>query len=197
MLHRSCAVVVKPRTAMKSTVEFVAWVPQPLGKTGAVIPLFVPVIQRDLPHRNQAHPAGQTSRFAAPKLKHNFAVRPLKKRAIFRPQPYAYICVRCRQSFIVNERRGAIVATDRKGLPLPEPENSRRVRTFAEGPCHGQSGLRNDGRQTTIVTSPDGLVVRIAKAVAFLLGLQKDPPKTPDGRPILPTEAISANELLS
>jgi hypothetical protein len=68
-------------------------------------------------------------------MKHNFAIRALKKPGLFARRPYIYLCVRCRQIFLVNEHRGSIVAIDRDRNPLPEPEHSRRVETFAEGPC--------------------------------------------------------------
>lgn len=67
--------------------------------------------------------------------KHNFAIRRLKKPGFFARRPYIYLCVRCRQIFLVNEHRGSIVAIDRNRNPMPEPANSRQVETFAEGPC--------------------------------------------------------------
>jgi hypothetical protein len=68
-------------------------------------------------------------------LRHNFAIKALQKPRIFKPRSYIYICVRCRYTFLVNQRRGSIVSLDRKGQPIPEPENSTRLATFAEGPC--------------------------------------------------------------
>jgi hypothetical protein len=67
-------------------------------------------------------------------MKHNFAIRALKKPGFFARRPYIYLCVRCQQIFLVNEHRGSIVALDRNRNPLPEPENSGQVLTF-EGPC--------------------------------------------------------------
>jgi hypothetical protein len=73
--------------------------------------------------------------FSPEEMNHNFAVRALKKPGFFVRRPYIYLCVRCQQIFLVNERRGSVVAIDRNRNPLPEPENSRQVKTFAEGPC--------------------------------------------------------------
>jgi hypothetical protein len=73
--------------------------------------------------------------FSPKEMKHGFAIRALKKPGFFARRPYIYQCVRCQQIFLVNERRGSVVAIDRYRRPLPEPENSRQVRTFTDGPC--------------------------------------------------------------
>jgi hypothetical protein len=73
--------------------------------------------------------------FSPEEMKHNFAIRALKKPGFFARRPYIYLCVRCQQLFLVNERRDSVLAIDRNRNPLPEPENSRQVKTFAEGPC--------------------------------------------------------------
>ena len=73
--------------------------------------------------------------FDAQEQRHNFTVKALEKPGIFKPRPYIYICVRCRYTFLVNQRRGSIVALDREAKPVPEPENSKRLATFAQGPC--------------------------------------------------------------
>ena len=73
--------------------------------------------------------------FSPEEMKHNFAIRALERPSLFARRPYLYLCVRCRQIFLVNEHRGSIVAIDRNRNPLPEPENSRQVETFSEGPC--------------------------------------------------------------
>jgi hypothetical protein len=73
--------------------------------------------------------------FSPDEMKHNFAIRSLKKPGFFARRPYIYLCVRCQHIFLINGRRGSIVAIDRNRNPLPEPENSRQVATFAEGPC--------------------------------------------------------------
>lgn len=73
--------------------------------------------------------------FSPEEMKHNFAIRSLKKPSFLARRPYIYLCVRCKQIFLVKGRRASIVAIDRNRNPLPEPENSRQVKTFAEGPC--------------------------------------------------------------
>ena len=73
--------------------------------------------------------------FSPVEMKHNFAIRSLEKPGFFARRPCIYLCVRCQQIFLVNQRRGSVVAIDRNRNPLPEPEASRQVETFAEGPC--------------------------------------------------------------
>ena len=109
----------------------------PVSKFGIQMPLAVsPVGYREL-HR--LYPSARREYFEKPfapeEMKHNFVIRSLKKPGFFARRPYIYLCVRCQQIFLVNERRGSIVAVDRNRNPLPEPENSRQVKTFAEGPC--------------------------------------------------------------
>ena len=102
-------------------------------------------------------------------LRHNYAIKALEKPGLFKPRPYVYICVRCRYSFIVNESPGSILAIDRSGLPLPDPENSRRIETFAEGPC---PAFRIMGRAhpTMVMAQPSRVVRALVRVVAFLLG---------------------------
>ena len=109
----------------------------PVSKFGIQMPLAVsPVGYREL-HR--LYPSARREfpekPFSREEMKHNFAIRALKKPGFFAPRPYIYLCVRCQQIFLVNQRRGSVVAIDRNRNPLPEPENSRQVETFAEGPC--------------------------------------------------------------
>jgi hypothetical protein len=73
--------------------------------------------------------------FSAIDLRHRFVVRALETPRILRRRPYIYICLQCKYAFLVNERRDSIVALDRKAQPIPEPENSRRLATFGDGPC--------------------------------------------------------------
>jgi hypothetical protein len=76
-----------------------------------------------------------TQRVSAVDLRHTFLVKALKRRGILQPRPYVYLCLRCRSAFPINELRGSMVAVDRKAQPIPDPENSRRLATFAQGPC--------------------------------------------------------------
>jgi|SRR5208282_383824 len=109
----------------------------PVAKTGIQIPLPVSANgYRELYRTHTSLGRGYSgSAFSPEEMKHNFAIRALEKPSLFARRPYIYLCVRCRQIFLVNEHRGLIVAIDRDRNPLPEPENSRQVETFAEGPC--------------------------------------------------------------
>lgn len=152
------------------------WALQPMGKTGAVLPLPVALNgYRELP-RTTRNTGNQNPHHgpAAAEMRHNFAVRALEKPGLFKPQPYLYICVRCKHSFLVSERRGSIVAVDRAGQPLPEPDNSKRVATFAEGPCPGLSAmLRYAARDTVVLRMPSTFRKRLASILASLFGLRR------------------------
>jgi len=118
---------------MFSSVGFIA----PFAKTGLQMPLLVsPNGYRELYRTNNlVRPQYSGSAFSPEEMKHNFATRALEKPGFFARRPCIYLCVRCRQMFLVNEHRGSIVAIDRNRNPLAEPENSRQVETFSEGPC--------------------------------------------------------------
>jgi len=109
----------------------------PVQKYGIQMPL--PVSSPGYRQLNRLYPSARRDYsekpFSPVEMKHNFAIRSLKKPAFFAPRRYIYLCVRCKQIFLVNGRRGSIVAIDRNKTPLPEPENSRQAKTFAEGPC--------------------------------------------------------------
>ncbi len=90
---------------------------------------------------------------AAPK--HTFVINALKKRGVFKPRPYIYCCLGCGYIFLVNEQHGLIVAVDRKAQPLPDPENSKRLATFAHGPCPAaKSATRSKFRETVDLSKP-------------------------------------------
>jgi len=173
------------------------FLPRVLGKTGAVIPLpLTPYGDRDVKRViddvdcDGIHGVPDTG-----KLKHNFVIRALEKPGLFKPRPYVYICIRCRASFIVNETRGAIVAIDRSGNPLPEPHNSRLVETFATGPCSGYRHRWRRNRQTKVISQPGRLAHRLATAVALLFGMPR-PISTRDGKQIHSTAAITVHDLM-
>ena len=106
------------------------------AKIGIQMPLPVsPNGYRDFYRSDTSRREYPGKAFPPEDMKHNFAIRALKKPGFFARRPYIYLCVRCRQIFLVNEHRGSIVAINRDRNPLPEPENSRQVETFAEGPC--------------------------------------------------------------
>jgi hypothetical protein len=109
----------------------------PVRKFGIQMPLAVsPTGYREL---YRLYPSARREYsekpFSPEEMKHNFAIRALKRPGFFARRPYIYLCVRCQQIFLINEHRGSVVAVDRNRNPLPEPENSRQVQTFAEGPC--------------------------------------------------------------
>jgi hypothetical protein len=109
----------------------------PVSKFGIQMPLLIsPIGSREF-YLTHSSERSQHSRNAPlpEEMKHNFAIRALKKPGFFARRPYIYLCIRCRQIFLVNEHRGSIVAIDHYRNPLPEPENSKQVATFAEGPC--------------------------------------------------------------
>jgi hypothetical protein len=111
-------------------------------------------------------------------LRHNYAIRALEKPGLFQPRPYVYTCVRCRYSFIVNESRGSILSVDRNGTPLPEPENTTRIETLADGPCPSLRMQTRQAHRTVPIAQPSRFVGALARVVAFLLG----PPHQNDQR---------------
>lgn len=112
---------------------------RPLAKVG--FPLPMPSFSNGYRKPDSAASAqnaeSSTRGFSTADQKHSFVIKSLQKAGILKPRPYIYICLRCRYTFLVNERRGSIVALDRHAQPIPEPENSRRLATFAQGPCPG------------------------------------------------------------
>jgi hypothetical protein len=135
--------------------------------------------------------------FSTVDLRHSFAIKALEKRGIFKPRPYVYICLRCRYTFLVNERRGSIVALDRKAQPIPEPENSRRLATFAQGPCPSfKAATRHTRRETVELSkpkklSPSGILelfARIGAKMSYPYSVEND---------IYPPAGILPQDLLS
>jgi hypothetical protein len=168
------------------------------GKTGGAMPF--PISSRSYPEIARALKetdfAAGTAAFRSEDLRHTFAIRALEKPGLFRTRPHLYVCVRCRQSFLLNQTSGALVAVDRNGVPLPEPENSRRIRTFADGPCPAlRMGLRTS-RQTVEVARPNKFVRGLLNFIAFIFGLPR--PSTEFGaKKIHPAVAITPADLLS
>jgi hypothetical protein len=111
----------------------------PVAKIGFALPTPSPSFgglycesDFDLSARNVESPA---PRVPKPDLKHSFVIRAMKRRGLFKPRLRVYACIRCRYTFLVNERRGVIVAVDRKVQPISNPANSSRIATFQHGPC--------------------------------------------------------------
>jgi hypothetical protein len=68
-------------------------------------------------------------------MKHDYFVEDLgQPDGWFKAHRYRYSCLRCGWAFIVANR-GRITALGEADVPLSEPQNSGRVRTFVEGPC--------------------------------------------------------------
>jgi len=109
-------------------------------------------LKSNIAARNVPNTASQPS---AADLRHAFLVKTLKKRGFFRPRPRIYLCLRCKYAFLVNERHGLIVALDRKAQPIPDPENSNRLATFAHGPCPARkSTTQSKLRETVALRKP-------------------------------------------
>ena len=101
--------------------------------------------------------------------RHSFAIESLPKDPKSKSRPYLYMCVRCKWTFRVNDRPGSIVTIDQNGSPLSEPENSRRIATFAVGPCPALKILA--GRQTVHIPRPGRLARIRSRAVRGLLAM--------------------------
>ena len=95
--------------------------------------------------------------------RHSFAIESLPRDPDTKSRPYLYMCVRCKWTFRVNDQPGSIVTIDHNGSPLPEPENSRRVATFAIGPCPALKALA--GRPTVHLSKP-GWLARVRSSAA-------------------------------
>jgi hypothetical protein len=168
------------------------------GKTGASMPF--PLSSRSYPEVKRAlretdFDAG-ASALRTDDLRHTFAIRALEKPGMFRTRPYLYVCVRCRHSFLLNQSSGAIVAVDGNGVPLFEPENSRRIKTFASGPCPALRTRLRVSRQTVVVARPNKFVRGVLNFIAFIFGLPR--PSTEFGnKKIQPPVAITPADLLS
>ena len=133
--------------------------------------------------------------FTPDEMRHNFAVRALEKRRLFRPRRYIYLCVRCKQMFMINGPRGAIVAVDRNHMPLPEPLNSRQVRAFSSGPC---PGFERAGRPRRPKLSVVGVRKLASRLFNRLPTFGKEPSRPFESNPnenALPT-ILSAQDLL-
>jgi hypothetical protein len=69
-------------------------------------------------------------------MKHDYFIEDLGQAAgWFKPHRHRYSCLRCGWMFVVEGSRGAVIALDESGVPLPQPLNAARVQTFVDGPC--------------------------------------------------------------
>lgn len=72
---------------------------------------------------------------SASEMKHRFALQLVKESALGNPREYLCHCIRCKWTFQVSPDRGSVVAFNNIGEPLDGPEATKRVATFADGPC--------------------------------------------------------------
>ena len=66
-------------------------------------------------------------------LRHEFAIGPQVYSELFGRAVRTYYCFHCKWTFLVADRRVAVLAED--GRPIAGEESIRRFHTFAEGPC--------------------------------------------------------------
>jgi hypothetical protein len=90
--------------------------------------------------------------------RHSYAIKVLGKLpGLFQPQRYAYYCVRCKWSFVVNDgKRGVVTALDVGGKQLERVEAAERVATFTDGPCPAMKILSQPVPRPVISTSFNG-----------------------------------------
>jgi hypothetical protein len=144
----------------------------PVPKFGVQMPLVVsPTGHSEFYRTHTSLRREHSGKALSPEVtKHKFAILALRKPGFFARRPHIYLCVRCRRTFLVNERFGTIVAIDHNRNPLPEPENSRQVETFAEGPCPRfkfASKFPGQRRPATTV-KPGKLKLRLLNVLASL-----------------------------
>jgi hypothetical protein len=82
----------------------------------------------DLPRRPERR------RLSLEEMKHNFSVQPVDI-PFGRPRELLCSCVRCKWTFQVSPDTGSIIAFNNVGQPLEGAEATKRIATFAEGPC--------------------------------------------------------------
>jgi hypothetical protein len=67
-------------------------------------------------------------------MKHAFSVQPVDI-PFGSPRELLCSCVRCKWTFQVSPDTGSIIAFNNVGQPLEGSEATKRIATFAEGPC--------------------------------------------------------------
>ena len=90
------------------------------------------------PHANNSDSSDShddTHRLSATDMKHTFALQPINETAFGGAREFLCHCIRCKWTFQVNPDRGSIMAFNNVGEPLEGPEATKRIATFAEGPC--------------------------------------------------------------
>ena len=99
---------------------------------------------------------------AAAAMRHNFAIWALEKPGTSRRRLHLYYCVRCKWTFQVDDRSGAVTPLDQDGNPLQKVEAAERLATFGAGRCPAFSRIAWNVRLTRVVTGPEALRVRLA-----------------------------------
>ena len=150
---------------------------------------------RDAAGRNVESP---TRRFSTADLRHTFVVKVLKKHGIFKPRLSVYVCLGCKYAFLVNDRRGLMVAVDRKAQPIPDPENSRRLATFAQGPCPALKSATQRKRRETVEVLKPRLRLSTSSVVALIarIGTKTRYPYFVESN-LHPPDGITPQDLLS
>jgi hypothetical protein len=93
-----------------------------------------------------AHAQKFRSAFSPNEVRHNFIIQSLPKPSWYKSRPYLYTCARCKWTFRVNDSSGSIIPLNENGEVLPEPNRSRRIETFAQGPCGVFPAFTVEGR---------------------------------------------------
>jgi hypothetical protein len=89
-----------------------------------------------LPHGGAFFSALTAQRY----VKHDFFIEDLgQPPGWFSAHRYHYSCLRCGWTFRIENRGGRVQALGEDHQPLSAFENTRRTRTFADGPCEAFS----------------------------------------------------------
>jgi hypothetical protein len=110
-------------------------------------------------HDKQVHQADQALISIA--RQHNFAIWALEKPGSARRLLHLYYCVRCKWTFQVDDRSGAVTPLDQDGNPLREYEASRRLATFNAGSCPVFRRPIDNIRITQVVSTSEAFRVRL------------------------------------
>ena len=117
----------------------------PVPRFGIQMPLAVsPTGYREL---DRLYPSARRNYSAKPfspeEMKHNFAIRALKKPGFFARRPYIYLCVRCQQIFLVNERRGSVEPSIATEIRCRSPKTQDRSGRLLKARAPASGSLRN------------------------------------------------------
>ncbi len=80
-------------------------------------------------HEDRSH------HLSAEEMKHRFALQPINESAFGSAREVLCHCIRCKWTFQVSPDRGSIIAFNNVGEPLEGVEATKRIATFANGPC--------------------------------------------------------------